>query len=238
LKTSFQERVATITVFREAETGVHPFSVDCFFLSLDNVNVNESPMTARHMFDHNLLAQIAVGDEHAFRILFNTHSSRVYGYALKLTRAQDLAEEIVQDVFMKIWINRFSICEIQNIEAYLIALTRNHTFNALKRIAIEEAAKARLSRKLEQAHHATEEAVNFRESQNILNKALDRLPPQQRIVYSLCREEGLKYEEVAQRLNISRLTVKTHMQQALRTLKSHFTGFATVILLVLASSLS
>jgi RNA polymerase sigma-70 factor (family 1) len=196
-----------------------------------------TPMTARHMFDQNLLAQIAAGDEHAFRVLFDAQSSRVYGYALKLTRSQDLAEEVVQDVFMKIWINRANICEIQNIEAYLITFTRNHTFNALKRVAIEEAAKARLSRKLEEAHHETEEAVNFSESQNILNKALDRLPPQQRLVYSLCHEEGLKYEEVAQRLNISRLTVKAHMQQALRTLRSHFSGFATVILIVLPLSL-
>ncbi len=190
------------------------------------------------MFDENLLAQIAGGDEHAFRILFNTYSSRIFGYALKLTKSQDLSEEIVQDVFMKIWISRSTINEIQNIEAYLITLTRNHTFNVLKRVAIEEIAKAKLSKKLEEAHHETEEAVNFHESQAILNNAIDRLPPQQRLVYSLCHEEGLKYEEVAQRLNISRLTVKTHMQQALRTLKSHFSGFATVVTVFLASYLS
>jgi RNA polymerase sigma-70 factor (family 1) len=194
-------------------------------------------MTARLIFDQNLLAQIAVGDETAFRKLFNTYSSHVFGYALKLTRSQNQAEEIVQDVFMKIWINRSAICDIQNIEAYLITITRNHTFNALKRIAIEEAAKSRLSKKLEEAHHETEETVNFRESQVILNNAIDRLPPQQRLVYSLCHEEGLKYEEVAQRLKISRLTVKTHMQQALRSLKSHFNGFATVSILTLAAYL-
>jgi RNA polymerase sigma-70 factor (family 1) len=189
------------------------------------------------MFDHNLLTQIAVGDEHAFRIL-NTYSSRIFGYAIKLTKSQDLSEEIVQDVFMKIWINRSTIGEIQNIEAYLITLTRNHAFNVLKRVAIEEIAKAKLSKKLEEAHHETEEAVNFHESQAILNNAIDRLPPQQRLVYSLCHEEGLKYEEVAQRLNISRLTVKTHMQQALRTLKANFSGFAAVVVVFLATSLS
>lgn len=189
------------------------------------------------MIDRNLLEQIAVGDQTAFRILFNTYSSHVFGYALKLTHSQSQAEEIVQDVFMKIWINRSTIQEIQNIEAWLITITRNHTFNALKRIAIEEAAKSRLSKKLEEAHHETEETVNFRESQTILNNAIDRLPPQQRLVYSLCHEEGLKYEEVAQRLKISRLTVKTHMQQALRTLKAHFSGFATISVLTLVSYL-
>ncbi len=197
------------------------------------MNVTNHAMTTRGISNQNLLAQIAAGDEHAFRILFNTYSSKIYGYALKLTRSVDLGEEVVQDVFMKIWINRSTIHEIQNIEAYLITLTRNHTFNALKRAAIEVAAKARLIKKLEEAHHETEETVNFRESQMILNTAIDRLPPQQRLVYSLCHEQGLKYEEVAQRLKISRLTVKTHMQQALRTLKSHFSGFATLLLFIL-----
>lgn len=189
-------------------------------------------MTAQNIFNQTLLTQIAGGDEHAFRKLFNIYSPRVFGYALRLTHSHDFAEEIVQDVFMKIWINRSTAADIRNIEAYIITLTRNRTFNVLKRIAIEEAARARLCRKLEEAHHETEETVNFNESQTILSNAINQLPPQQRLVYSLCHEEGLKYEEVAQRLNISRLTVKTHMQQALRTLKAHFSGFATISLLL------
>lgn len=185
--------------------------------------------------DHDLLILISAGDQNAFHLLFNAQSPRVYGFALKLTRSQDLAEEIVQEVFMKIWINRESLADIDHIDAYLHTVTRNHTFNVLKRIATEETAKLALSKKVADAHCETEETVNFRESQNRLNRAIDQLPPQQRMVYSLCHNEGLKYEEVARRLNISRLTVKTHMQQALRTLKSHFTGFAALAIFCISN---
>jgi RNA polymerase sigma-70 factor (ECF subfamily) len=81
-------------------------------------------------------------------------------------------------------------------------------------------------------HCETEETVIYQDYQNILNQAIDRLPPQQKLVYGLCHGEGLKYEEAAQRLHISRLTVKTHMQQALRTIKSHFSHVIQVCLLI------
>lgn len=175
--------------------------------------------------DRYLLDRIAVGDQHAFREIFNSWSGKVFGFALKLTHSKSLSEEIVQDVFMKIWINRESLEAIQSFPAYLFTLTRNHTFNNLKRIAIEEAARIKLGKKLTESNYDTEETINFRESERLLNQAISKLPPQQRLVYSLCQQEGLKYEEVAQRLNISRLTVKTHMQQALRSIKNHFSGF-------------
>ena len=178
--------------------------------------------------DQHFLELIAAGDQNAFRRIFETYSNKVYGFALKLTRSTTLAEEIVQDVFMKIWINRESLEAIRSFPAYIFTLTKNHTFNTLKRIAIEEAAKNTLGKKMNVANYETEDAVNYNESQRLLNQAINNLPPQQKLVYSMCQQEGLKYEEVAQRLKISRLTVKTHMQQALRSIKSHFGGLVTL----------
>jgi RNA polymerase sigma-70 factor (family 1) len=194
------------------------------------VNVPDKVMRPEQSNEDKLLKLVSAGDQQAFRQVFHVHAPRVYGFALKLTRSQILAEEIVQDVFVKLWIHRESLTGIQHLQAYLHTLTRNHTLNVLKRIALEETAKAVLKRRTTEAHFETEETVNFRESQSRLNRAIDQLPPQQRTVYSLCQNEGLKYEEVAQRLNISRLTVKTHMQQALRALKAHFSGFATLLI--------
>jgi RNA polymerase sigma-70 factor (ECF subfamily) len=130
---------------------------------------------------------------------------------------------------MKLWINRESVNTIEQFSAYLFTITRNHTFNLLKKVAIEATAKNYLSKELSEAHRDTEETILYHESQRILNEAVRNLPPQQKLVYSLCHNEGLKYEEVAQRLNISRLTVKTHMQQALRTIKAHFLSLGIVL---------
>lgn len=181
-------------------------------------------MMQEHADIRNLLFRISSGDQLAFRILFCAYSPKVYSFALRLTRSDSMAEEVVQDIFMKIWINRESAVTIEQFSAYLFTITRNHIFNLLKKVATEATAKNHLSKELSEAHRETEATILYRESQQILNQVVSNLPPQQKLVYSLCHNEGLKYEEVAQRLNISRLTVKTHMQQALRTIKSHFTG--------------
>jgi RNA polymerase sigma-70 factor (ECF subfamily) len=178
------------------------------------------------------MRRIADGDQNAFREIFEQFSPKVYAFALKLTQSDVAAEEIVQEVFMKVWINRGSLVSINYFPSYIYTITRNLAFNALKHLSIELKVKARLIKDQPYAHCETEETVIYHDYQNILKRAIDGLPPQQKLVYGLCHGEGLKYEEAAQRLHISRLTVKTHMQQALRTIKSHFNHLIQVCLLI------
>ncbi len=182
------------------------------------------------LFD--LLEKISKNDTIAFCQLFDLYSPKVNAFAVKLTHNPVIAEEIVQDVFMKIWIKRETLTNVDNISAYLFTIVRNNAFNVLKRIALEEKAKKILAKELPRFHQETEEGIQQQESQQILNQAIDRLPPQQRLVYSLCYQEGLKYEEVAQRLNISRLTVKAHMQHALRNIKSHLSSLLALLIFI------
>jgi RNA polymerase sigma-70 factor (ECF subfamily) len=169
-----------------------------------------------------ILNQVVEGDTRAFRKIFDLFSPKVHAFALKLTRSQSLSEEIVQEVFVKIWISRSSLASINYFPSYLYTVARNHTFNVLKKIAAEHRAIALLSRELSEIDSDCEEETARHEAQrNVFSHALDQLPPQQRLVYSLCHQKGLKYEEAARELNISRLTVKTHMQKALRSIKSH-----------------
>lgn len=179
-----------------------------------------------------LLRRLSESDREAFAHLFAKYHQKVNAFALRLTHSEAMAEEIVQDVFMKIWLNRESLASVDHFQSYLFTIARNHTFNILKRLALEENAKAAFGRELPQ-HQEIEETSMYEERQQMLNQAIDRLPPQQRLVYSLCHQDGLKYEEVAQQLNISRLTVKTHMQQALRSIRSHFSSTYGILLLIL-----
>jgi RNA polymerase sigma-70 factor (ECF subfamily) len=182
----------------------------------------------------HLLDRLTKNDAQAFRQIFRAYSDRVYSFSLKLTRSQIAAEETVQEVFMKLWVNRASLAGIENFQAYLYTITRNLVFNSLKRSAIEAQVKATLMQELDKKHSDTEETVIHRDYQQLLNRAISHLPPQQRLVYSLCHQQGLRYEEVAQQLNISRLTVKTHMQQALRTIKSQFAHIIRVSFLFIS----
>ena len=173
----------------------------------------------------SVVTRVSEGDSAAFNDLFHEFSPRVYGFALKLTHSQSTAEEIVQDVFMKVWINRNSLGRINNFPAYLYTITKNLTFNVLKRISVEQKARAEFTKDFCEENCETEQSIIYRDYQNLLSSAIDRLSPQQKSVYSLCHVEGLKYEEAAEKLHISRLTVKTHMQQAIRNIRSHLSHF-------------
>ncbi len=181
----------------------------------------------------HFLTQIASGDAVAFRKIFEQYSGKVYVFALKLTRSHVIAEEVVQEAFTKVWLHRERLLTVDYFPSYLYAITRNLTFNILKRMAIEEKAKSVYTRRQHLSDNNTEQVVLCNDYEHILYKIIDNLPPQQKLVYGLCHDQGLKYEEAAERLKISRLTVKTHMHHALKTIKTHFGGFIGFFLITM-----
>ena len=170
--------------------------------------------------------------EFLFESLFKKHEAAVYRLALRVTKSHLHAGDIVQEVFLKIWQHE-KISAIDNIEAYLKVITRNHTLKALRRHQLEIHAGYVLGKTWQEAHNETEESVLLNDSKNILKQGIELLPPQQKLVYNLCREEGLKYEEAARHLSISPLTVKTHMQHALRFLRGYLSKYTDVPMLLI-----
>lgn len=185
--------------------------------------------------EKELLCQISTGNEKAFSTIFYRFSPKVYTYTFKIVKSAALAEEIVQEVFVKIWNLEEKLIAIENLDAYLRVLTRNHTLKVLRRMALEIKTSRNIAHSYQENHNETEEYILFKDSERILNDAIEKLPAQQKLVYSLCHQEGLKYEEVAEKLNLSKLTVKTHMQHALRFLRNYVsthTDIATVVILM------
>lgn len=180
------------------------------------------------------LAQIAAGDQKSFAVIFDHYSKVVYPFALKLTRSQELAEEILQDVFLKVWVNRSTLPEIENLGAYLNRITRNHCYNVIRRLAHEALISAELTNAMTDEAHSTEDDVISWDLQQSLNKAINQLTPQQKLVYTMCHQDGLKYEEVASRLNLSRSTVHMHMKLALRLIRKYLIQINTLLLLFYA----
>ncbi len=166
-----------------------------------------------------LLKLIAEGDEFAFRKIFNHYKDKLFNYTYRITDNEGLAEEIVMDAFLKIWCNREDLIYINRFDAYLYTIIRNRAFSAIKRRAQETLIITRLSNISSEYQECTEETVVYNEYQYILKRAINKLPPQQKLVYSMSREEGLKYEEIADQLNLSKNTVKAHLKKALNTLR-------------------
>lgn len=168
-----------------------------------------------------ILAKIAKGDQQAFGILFNFYRNKVYGYALTILQEDTAAEEIVQDVFIKLWIRRKILLTIENFGGFLRTTTRNETLNALKKIASEQKNYQIANQNKSDIDSGTENEIQFRETKKLLDAAIEKLPPQQKLVYNLCHIEGLKQKDVAEKLNLSPLTVKTHLRDAVKSIKNY-----------------
>jgi len=166
------------------------------------------------------LEQLAGGEESAFRLLFDRYHPFIYSFALRMTASDTIAKDVVQDVLVKIWINRRSLHNIDNLAAYINRMTRNQVLNGMKRRAHEESLLRELYSP-EGSHNPTEEATLGKELERLLHKAVAQLPAQQQKVYRMSRIEGLKHDDIAHRLNISRETVKKHMMAALSSVKQY-----------------
>jgi RNA polymerase sigma-70 factor (ECF subfamily) len=169
-----------------------------------------------------LLARIAGGDEHAFREVFDHYQQFVFTFAQKITHSNADAEEIVQDIFLKVWFNRNQLLTIENFGAYLNRLVRNHAFNLLRHEAVISRVKTEMVLNSSDNDLGTQQALDYKETKELLADVVSRLPQQQRSVYTLCHSEGLKYDEAATQLNISPDTVHYHMKLALATIREHF----------------
>ena len=184
-----------------------------------------------------LLTQIVQGNETAFRIVFDHYRDALYSFALKVVQHEVIAEEIVQDVFVKIWMNRQGLSAIRNFADFLFIITRNHTLNSLRRLAKEKKLTIAATGQLPMEAISAEATILQRDYDRVLQQAIDRLPPQQKLVFTLSRLQGLSREEVAAQLNISAGTVKTHMKQAIRSIRSYFKDHNNAILCLMIAIL-
>lgn len=171
--------------------------------------------------ENELLIKVAEGDKSAFSTLFNHYQKFVFSFGCKLMRSEETAEEIVQDVFVKIWEGRDKLRTIDNFAGYLNILVRNHSFNLLRRLAHRQKVREDILIPLSEEDNSTQHIIDYRETLRILEEVLDNLPEQQRTVYSLCHLDGLKYEEAAAKMNISIATVHYHMKLALKNIRLH-----------------
>ena len=163
---------------------------------------------------------MANGDELAFTRLFDNYRDKIYSIAFKITRSTTVAEEIVQDVFLKIWLRRDRLIEIENFNAYLFVVTRNHVYKALKHIAKNYELTAFTEKDQLAGDNDSADLVMEKEYSSLLRKAIDHLPNQQKKVYQYIKEKGLKREEAAGLLHLSPETVKYHLAEAMKNIRN------------------
>lgn len=165
------------------------------------------------------------GDQQAFNEIFGRFKLKLYSYLHKITGSHEQAEDIVQEVFIKVWEHRATMGEIENLNAWLFRVAQNKAINSFKKWArdrklIEELLSYNPSSGVN-AMDAADYSVTIKEAEKIIHQGIEHLTPQQKLIYKMSREEGLKHEEIAEQLGLSAGTVKNHMIRALRTLRDY-----------------
>lgn len=178
-----------------------------------------------------LLRQVADGDVSAFRVLFDTYRKRLYGAALKITKSDYAAEEIVQEIFAALWESRANLRDIENPPAYIFTVAYNKTFRYLKKVAADAQLLRFLTGRAKEGHQETEEWLDAKESAELIDQAVLELPSQRQLIYKLSREKGLSHEEIARELGISALTVKKQISLALGNLRDNLAKTAPLLAL-------
>jgi RNA polymerase sigma-70 factor (ECF subfamily) len=181
---------------------------------------------------HNGINHTAVNREIVFERAFKEHFKALHAYAFTIIRDEENAEEIVQNVFFKLWEKKDQIDEITSLKAYLYRATYNDSLNFLKhnkvRAAYETYAKATSSDRDDAV-----DTLSTKELHAKIDKALNELPEQCRTIFQMSRFEELKYREIAEQLNLSVKTVENQMGKALKVLREKLADCLPLLFIII-----
>lgn len=174
-------------------------------------------------------------DALTFEQVFKTHFKGLHAYACTLLKDEVMAEEMVQNVFCKLWEKSGDIKIKQSVSGYLYRAVYHESINYLRHQKVKATHQAHTRYQMSNDHSTgnTSGKIMLRELQEKLDKALQELPEKCRTVFQLSRFEELKYQEIADRLDISVKTVENQMGKALRLLRMNLADFLPLLLLIL-----
>ncbi len=188
--------------------------------------VGDDPGAGRD--DAVLVARVRGGDQAAFAVIFHRYVTHLCAFAYRYVESRDLAAELVQDVFFKIWRNRERWEIAESLKAYLYRATRNHALDFLKHEGVERrwAEAVARERLVNDALTSVGSPANDRASDvaEELTRVLDRLPERRRQVFLLRWHHDLSYAEIAELMGTTPKTVENQMNRALRTIREHLRG--------------
>lgn len=181
--------------------------------------------------DEELMKEIKVDNMLAFDVFYNRYIKRLYKFAFSILKTQEDTENIIQDVYMSLWINRKKVEKESSVKYYLFSIAYNSTITLIRK-RVKEFQYIEYLKSLQTLNQEPVDLeIEYMEMTDKLNNIIDALPERQKEIYKLLRVEGLKYSEIAKRLNISIKTVETHVSRALRTVRQKMGNYALLSIL-------
>jgi RNA polymerase sigma-70 factor (ECF subfamily) len=184
--------------------------------------------------DRSFFQRIAEGDQVSFTILVSHYHKTVYTVAWKLTRSAPLSEDIVQDVFLKLWLKRAMLPGIENFPAYLYTISANTIYSYLRQKKRESWQLSGIDPE-DTPWTGTDPASAMQDKEYgiLLEKAIRRLPARQQQTYTLIKKQGMKREQAAAVLNISPETVKSNLDQAIKSIRAYCMAHLDLLIFLL-----
>jgi RNA polymerase sigma-70 factor (family 1) len=177
------------------------------------------------------LVALKEGSEPAFAALYNLHVKTVYAFALHILKSPMLAEDVVQEVFIKLWENKQKLDPNLPIRAYFFTLARNQSLNLIRKASKEHWITDEIALS---AFDNQEDGLAFvqrKQTQVFLGQAIAELPPQRKKIYELCRVNGYSYKQAAEKLGIKDSTINSQMVKAIRFIKQYLLRNGALVLL-------
>lgn len=177
------------------------------------------------------------GDTAAFEKLYRRFEPKLYRFTQKLLQHKEDAEEIVQEVFLKVWEKRQTLDPDQNLDGYLYRIARNLVYNKAKHQVYEFAYSQYLATQKNEAENSTENAYQHQELSTLFENICADLPPVRKKVFLMSRAEGLSNSEIAEILHTSNSNVENHINKALKVVKEKFKSYDIIYVLLAVSTL-
>ncbi|MDN5213623.1 sigma-70 family RNA polymerase sigma factor [Fulvivirgaceae bacterium BMA12] len=190
--------------------------------------------------EKNILASVSKGSHKSFEFLYNKYSHMVFGYAFKSLKCRSEADDIVQQTFVQIWRNKDKLRNIHSPKDYIFIVSKNLIFKRLRSVMKSELLSEELKLYIELSHNRNEEDLIYSDLEKIAKEAIESLPKQRKLIFKLSKEMDYSQEEIAEKLSISKNTVKESLRKAYSHIRSHLsskTDIALQILIVLISGL-
>jgi RNA polymerase sigma-70 factor (family 1) len=180
--------------------------------------------------EEEVLLRMIQGDESAFTTIYRHYHSSLYIYLLRFCKIPSLAEDLVHDVFLKVWEIRDRINPQLSFTGYLYRIARNHVIKTIDKLATDQTLRQQLLSQLDEP--SPEQLIRNKEYDRLFQEALTHMPPQRLKVFRLCRQEGKSYDEAAEILGVSRNAVKKHMVLSMRFIYDYVHRYGDILMAV------
>lgn len=171
--------------------------------------------------DKKEVSKLRIGDSQAFKLLYNKYAPKIFGFAYSFFKSKERSEEIVQEVFLKIWKDRGSLRPDLSFNSYLLTISRNMIIDCLRRNSVESFFKTDLENAVVTDFNPTENEVIVNELQGFVDEAVSKLPAKRRKIFTLVRQENVSYNDLSKRLGISKKTIESQMNKAQKSIRNY-----------------